>query len=311
MSAVRSFRFQESERGERLDVALVVRLPLFSRQQIRRMVIQGNITLDGIVPRKAGLKLRGNENVTVCVPPALPADEKPEPIPLDIIYEDEDLIVIDKPAGMVVHPGAGHQSGTLVNAVLAHAPGLAGVGGERRPGIVHRLDKDTSGLIAVAKNDRTHRMLQVQFKNRTVEKHYCALVCGAPPSPTGKVEAAIGRDERHRKRMAVFSPEKGKGRMAISTYRTIQSFAEFTLLEVRPLTGRTHQVRVHMAFLECPLAGDALYGGRRSARILVSLKRHFLHAAGLKLVLPGGEEKTFSSPLPDDLQRSLVQLRVH
>jgi 23S rRNA pseudouridine1911/1915/1917 synthase len=212
---------------------------------------------------------------------------------------------------MVVHPGAGHQSGTLVNAVLAHAPGLAGVGGERRPGIVHRLDKDTSGLIAVAKNDRAHRMLQVQFKNRTVEKHYFALVCGAPPSPTGKVEAAIGRDERHRKRMAVFSSERGKGRMAISTYRTIQSFAEFTLLEVRPLTGRTHQVRVHMAFLECPLAGDALYGGRRSARSLVSLKRHFLHAAGLKFVLPGGDEKTFSSPLPDDLQRSLVQLHVH
>ena len=310
MTALRSFRFQESERGERLDIALVIRLPALSRAQIRRLVMQGNVTLDGVVPRKAGLTLRGNEKVIVRVPPALPADDKPEPIPLDIVYEDDDLIVIDKPAGMVVHPAAGNRSGTLVNAVLAHAPGMAGVGGERRPGIVHRLDKDTSGLIVVAKNDRSHRLLQAQFKARTVEKHYLALVCGMPPSPNGRVETAIGRDRIHRKRMAVFPSDSGKGRVATSTYRTIQSFAGFTLVEVRPVTGRTHQVRVHMAFLDCPLAGDALYGGRRSAGALVGLGRQFLHAAGLKIALPGGDVRGFSSPLPDDLERSLAQLRV-
>ncbi len=309
MNALRSFRFQESERGERLDVALVGRLPIFSRAQIRRLVAQGSVTLNGVVPRKAGLTLRGNEKVTVRVPPPAPAAEKAEPIPLDIVYEDDDLMVIDKPAGMVVHPAAGHRSGTLVNAVLAHAPGMAGVGGERRPGIVHRLDKDTSGLIVVAKNDTTHRLLQAQFEQRAVEKRYLALVCGAPPSPTGRVEAAIGRDRKHRKRMAVFPPDSSKGRAATSTYRTMQSFRGYTLVEVRPLTGRTHQVRVHMAFLGCPLAGDALYGGRRSGRALAGLGRQFLHAAGLKLALPGGAVREFSSPLPADLERAIAQLR--
>jgi 23S rRNA pseudouridine1911/1915/1917 synthase len=309
VNALRSFRFQESERGERLDVALVGRLPIFSRAQIRRLVAQGSVTLNGVVPRKAGLTLRGNEKVTVRVPPPAPAAEKAEPIPLDIVYEDDDLMVIDKPPGMVVHPAAGHRSGTLVNAVLAHAPGMAGVGGERRPGIVHRLDKDTSGLIVVAKNDTTHRLLQAQFKQRTVEKRYLALVCGAPPSPTGRVEAAIGRDRKHRKRMAVFPSDSGKGRAATSTYRTMQSFRGYTLVEVRPLTGRTHQVRVHMAFLGCPLAGDALYGGRRSGRALAGLGRQFLHAAGLKLALPGGAVREFGSPLPADLERAIAQLR--
>ncbi len=309
MNALRSFRFQESERGERLDVALVGRLPAFSRAQIRRLVMQGSITLNGVVPRKAGLTLRGNEKVTVCVPPPAPAAEKAEPIPLDIVYEDDDLIVIDKPAGLVVHPAAGHRSGTLVNAVLAYAPGMAGVGGERRPGIVHRLDKDTSGLIVVAKNDATHRLLQAQFKQRAVGKRYLALVCGAPPSPTGRVEAAIGRDPKHRKRMAVFPPDSGKGRMATSTYHTMQSFRGYTLVEVRPLTGRTHQVRVHMAFLGCPIAGDTLYGRHRSGRALAGLGRQFLHATGLTLALPGGAVRDFSSPLPADLEHAIAQLR--
>jgi 23S rRNA pseudouridine1911/1915/1917 synthase len=187
---------------------------------------------------------------------------------------------------------------------------MAGVGGERRPGIVHRLDKDTSGLIVVAKNDQAHRFLQAQFKARTVEKHYLALVCGAPPSPTGRVEAGIGRDRKHRKRMAVFPSDSGKGRAATSTYRTMRSLRGFTLVEVKPLSGRTHQIRVHMAFLGCPLAGDALYGGRRLGRALAGLRRQFLHAAGLKLVLPGGDVRDFSSPLPDDLERVLALIRV-
>lgn len=272
--------------------------------------MQGNVTLDGVVPRKAGHTVSGNETVTVCIPPVSTAAAKAEPIPLDIVYEDDDLLVIDKPAGMVVHPAAGHRSGTLVNAVLAHAPGISGVGGERRPGIVHRLDKDTSGLIVVAKNDIAHRFVQTQFKERTVEKQYLALVCGTPPSPIGRVDAPIGRDRAHRKRMAVFSSESGKGREAISTYRTIRCFTGCTLLDVRPLTGRTHQVRVHMAFLDCPLAGDSLYGRRRTSTIITGLARQFLHAASLKLILPRGDQMKFSSPLPMDLERVLEKLRV-
>lgn len=309
MTALRSFRFQESERGQRLDSALVGRLPTLSRAQIQRLVKQGDVTLDGVVPRKAGLMLHGNEKVTVRMPRAQPAAERAEPILLDIVYEDDDLMVIDKPAGMVVHPAAGHRSGTLVNAVLGHAPGIAGVGGEQRSGIVHRLDKDTSGLIVVAKNDNAHRLLQAQFKERKVEKHYLALVCGAPPSPTGRVEAAIGRDRKDRKRMAVFPPDSDKGRAATSTYHTMQSFRGFTLVEVRPLTGRTHQLRVHMAFLGCPLAGDSVYGGRQSAQSLSGLGRQFLHSAGLKLALSDGEVMDFTSPLPADLERVLAQLR--
>ena len=310
MTWLRSFRFQGSERGERLDIALVRKLPDFSRSQIRRLVNQGNVTLDGTVPRKVGQTLRGNEMVTVCVPRPTPASDEPEPIPLDIVYEDDDLIVIDKPSGMVVHPARGHSNGTLVNAVLAHVPSIQGVGGNQRPGIVHRLDKDTSGLIVVAKNDKAHRFLQEQFRERTVEKRYQALVCGTPPSPVGRVEAGIGRDGKHRKRMAVFASDNKKGRAATSVYRTIQTFRGFTLLDVRPLTGRTHQVRVHMAFLGCPLAGDTLYGGRRSSKALASLRRQFLHASVLKLLLPSGSEREFISPLPADLEQTLLQLRI-
>ncbi len=310
MTALRSFRFKDSERGQRLDSALVGRLPTLSRAQIQRLVRQGDVTLDGVVPRKAGLSLHGNEKVTVRIPRAQPASERAEPIPLDIVYEDDDLMVINKPAGMVVHPAGGHRSGTLVNAVLGHAPRIAGVGGERRPGIVHRLDKDTSGLIVVAKNDSAHRLLQAQFKERKVVKHYLALVCGSPPTPTGRVETAIGRDRKNRKRMAAFPPDSKNGRAATSTYHIIQSFQGFTLLEVRPLTGRTHQLRVHMAFLGCPVAGDPVYGGRQPARTLSGLGRQFLHSAGLKFALPGGEVTNFTSPLPDDLERVLAQLRL-
>jgi 23S rRNA pseudouridine1911/1915/1917 synthase len=208
-----------------------------------------------------------------------------EIIPLDILFENDDLMVVNKPAGMVVHPAAGHDSGTLVHAVLGYAPGLEGVGGVERPGVVHRLDKDTSGLILLAKNDRSHRWLQDQFRTRKVDKSYMALVDGHPPTPTGRVEASIGRDPSHRKKMAIVSVSKG--REAISEYKTLESFPNHTLLEFHPLTGRTHQIRLHCLFLGCPIVGDEIYGNRRRS---LKIDRQFLHAIQLKIILPGEKE---------------------
>jgi len=222
-----------------------------------------------------------------------------------VLFEDQDMLVINKPAGMVVHPSAGHATGTLVHAILAHAPEMQGVGGVKRPGIVHRLDKDTSGVLVVAKNDAAHRFLQAQFKQRKVEKTYLALVDSHPPTPTGRVEAAISRDPAHRQRMAIV-PEH-KGRMAISIYRTIESFPDHTLLEVNILTGRTHQIRLHMAYLECPVVGDRVYGYRK---VSLPVSRQLLHAYRLKIDLPDSTRQAeFTAPLPEDFQIQIIQLR--
>jgi 23S rRNA pseudouridine1911/1915/1917 synthase len=206
---------------------------------------------------------------------------------------------------MVVHPSAGHRSGTLVHAALAHAPEMEGVGGVQRPGVVHRLDKDTSGLILLAKNDRTHRWLQNQFRKRQVKKTYLALVDGKPPTSRGRIEAPIGRDPRSRKKMAIVASQKG--RPATSEYRTIETFPKHTLLDVQPITGRTHQIRLHLAYLGCPVSGDTIYGYRQPS---VPLKRHFLHASRLQILLR--EEinpRTFEAPLPNELSEILDQLR--
>jgi 23S rRNA pseudouridine1911/1915/1917 synthase len=243
--------------------------------------------------------------VVIRIPPPVPSTLIGEDIPLNILFENEDLLVVNKPAGMVVHPSPGHVSGTLVHAALGHAPELEGIGGEERPGIVHRLDKDTSGLIVVAKNEQAHRWLQDQFRNRTVEKFYLTLVDGKPPTPAGRVEAPIGRSSVHRKLMAVVPKEKG--REAISIYRTLESFPGHTYLEVHPLTGRTHQIRVHMAFLGCPVAGDRVYGKRTPT---VEIDRHFLHAYKLKIILPGkNAPDIFEADLPPELEKILEELR--
>jgi 23S rRNA pseudouridine1911/1915/1917 synthase len=228
----------------------------------------------------------------------------PEAIPLDIVFENSDLIVVDKPPGMVVHPSAGHGSGTLVNAVLAHAPDLTGVGGELRPGIVHRLDRDTSGLVVVAKNEAALKMLQAQFRDREVEKVYLALVDGRPPDRRGRIEAPIGRDPRHRQRMGIVPA--AKGRSATTDYHLRQAFSQHALLEVMPRTGRTHQIRVHLAFLGCPVAGDRVYGFRRPS---LGLGRHMLHAWRVRFRLPGqtATERTFEAPLPDDLVEAIAR----
>lgn len=290
--------------SQRLDKFLVACLPEFSRARLQALIADGKVWVNGIPARKSGQSLETGARIQIQIPPAVPTALMPESIPLNIVFENTDLMIIDKPAGMVVHPAAGHSSGTLVHAALAHAPEMQGIGGEKRPGIVHRLDKDTSGLIVLAKNDNAHRWLQEQFKQRTVRKVYLALVDGHPPTPQGRVDAAIGRDPRERKRMAILS--QGRGRRAVSDYNTLRQWHKHTLLEVRPLTGRTHQIRLHTAFLGCPIVADTVYGYKKPT---LPLKRHFLHATRLRITLPGEDKpRTFESPLPEDLQTILKLL---
>jgi 23S rRNA pseudouridine1911/1915/1917 synthase len=301
---VEYFQFNQSE-PERLDKYLTACLPEFSRARIQGLIDDGFVDVDGRPAKKGGVKLEGGERLRVRIPPPQPSALIPEQIPLDVIFENDDLLVVNKAAGMVVHPAAGHDSGTLVNAVLGYDPDLEGIGGEERPGLVHRLDKDTSGLIVLAKNERAHRWLVEQFKERLVDKTYLALVDGKPPTPTGRIEAPIGRDPRDRKKMAVVNLDKG--REAVSEYKTLESFPRHTLLEFYPHTGRTHQIRLHCAFLGCPITADTFYGHRKPS---VDLNRHFLHAWRLKITLPGEEKpRLFEAPIPGELMVVLEWLR--
>ena len=299
-----SFRFQKTDE-ERLDHFLVESLPDYSRARLQGLVKDGFVLVNGAPAKKSGQMLEHVSVIEVRIPPSVPTDLIGENIPLDIIFENEDLIMVNKPAGMVVHPAAGHDSGTLVHAVLGYDPDIEGIGGEERPGVVHRLDKQTSGLIVLAKNDKAHRWLQDQFRLRKVEKTYIALVDGKPPTPSGRVEAAIGRDASHRKKMAIVS--ENKGRAAISEYKTLESFPQHTLLEFHPLTGRTHQIRLHCVMLGCPIVGDEIYGRKKSS---IALNRHFLHAQKLKIILPNEKEaRVFEAKLPEELTQVLDELR--
>ena len=299
-----SFRY-EKQTPERLDKFLVEQLQEFSRSRLQGLISDGFVEVDGRLAKKAGQPVESGSRVTVRIPPPAPTGLVPEEIPLDVLFENEDLIVINKPAGMVVHPAVGHTSGTLVNAVLGYDPEIEGIGGEERPGVVHRLDKETSGVILLAKNERAHRWLQDQFRLREVDKTYLALVDGKPPTPAGRVEAYIGRDPSHRKRMAIV-PES-RGREAVSEYKTLESFKAHTLLEFHPLTGRTHQIRLHCAFLGCPIVGDEVYGRKKPS---IKLDRHFLHAHSLKILLPGEKKPSvFEAPLPVELEQVLISLQ--
>ena len=300
----RQVRFEVPPTGDRLDLALVMHVPDLSRTRIQQLIRSGLVKIDGVIVIRPGFRLNGGEVVEVLIPAPTPSKLQAEQVPIDIIFETEDLLLVNKPAGMVVHPSAGHETGTLVHAVLAHSPDMEGVGGEVRPGVVHRLDKDTSGLILLAKNDTAHHELQQQFKDRSVEKVYLALVDGQPPTPSGRIEAHIGRDPRHRKRMAILL--SGKGREAITIYHTIESFNEHSLLEVHPKTGRTHQIRLHLAYIKCPVVGDREYGRKRPT---LPIERQFLHAARLTVRLPGeATSRRFEAPLPPDLEAVLDYL---
>jgi 23S rRNA pseudouridine1911/1915/1917 synthase len=290
--------------NDRLDKVLVPLLPQLSRVRIQSLIKKGLITVSGNVETKASFLIGGHVHIKVVLPAAEPTDILPEEIPLDIIFENKNMLVINKPAGMVSHPSAGHQTGTLVNAVLGYAPDIQGIGGQVRPGIVHRLDKDTSGIILVAKDEQTHRWLQDQFRLRKVKKKYLALVDGHPSTDSGKIEASIGRDPSFRKKMSIVSENKGKE--AISDYRVIEKFKDHSLLEFHPLTGRTHQIRLHCKLIGCPIVGDKVYGRKNPS---LEIKRHFLHAWKLSIKLPNLETKEFIAELPEELEGILRKIR--
>lgn len=309
MPAVRRFAFARGCAPERLDRYLSEQLPDKSRSQIKRLIDENLVTVDGEAAR-AALKLRGGEEIRVSVPEASPVETLPEEIPLDILYEDGDLVVVDKPPGMVVHPAAGHASGTLVNALLHHCRDLSGIGGELRPGIVHRLDKGTSGVMVAAKNDAAHQGLGRQFKAHSIDRRYVALVCGLMPEATGTVDRPIGRHPVHRKRMSGAARD---GRRAVTHWQVLKRYDRdgLTLVELTLETGRTHQIRVHLSEMNHPVLGDPVYsraarlkalGDSELRRLASRLGRQALHARLLGFTHPvSGERLRFEAPLAPDM----------
>lgn len=314
--------------GTRLDRWLAMSLPGHSRSRLQALIAAGDLELDGRVVTDAGHKLKARQHLLLKVPPPVPAEPVGQDIPLDIVFEDDDLIVINKPAGLVVHPAAGHEDGTLVNALIAHCGvSLSGIGGVRRPGIVHRLDKDTSGILVVAKNDHAHRELSAQFADhgRTgpLERAYLALAWGMPKRPQGTINAAIDRSTKNREKMAVV-PE-GRGREAITHYDVLETYPVgsnepvASLLRCELETGRTHQIRLHLAHLGHPVMGDRVYGpgfATKAARLpdaarqaLSALNRQALHAAMLGFAHPvSGQARKFQAEVPDDFAKLQAQL---
>jgi 23S rRNA pseudouridine1911/1915/1917 synthase len=316
----------DADAGERIDRLLAARIPDLSRSRLKALILAGEVTIAGRTIRDPGHRVNAGDGIAVMLPQAEPAEPLPEPIPLSVVYEDADLIVIDKPAGLVVHPAAGHRTGTLVNALIAHCgDSLSGIGGVKRPGIVHRLDKDTSGLLVVAKHDAAHRSLAKQFADHgrrgVLTRAYLAFVWGAPARPKGTIDAPIDRHPRARDRMAV----RAGGREAVTHWTVLERYTGTdgrpvaSLLECRLQTGRTHQIRVHMAHIGHPLLGDDVYGPgfktkaallpQAGRAALAALGRQALHAALLGFAHPStGQFRQFRSDLPDDLRRLRASL---
>lgn len=291
--------------GERLDTWLSRYRGDHSRARWQALIRSGDVQVNGS-KTKANHRLKEKDVVTFTIPPATPIDLEPENIPLDILYEDSDIIVIHKPSDLVVHPAAGHETGTLVHGLLYHCKDLAGVGGEERPGIVHRLDKDTSGVLVVAKNETAMRSLGEQFKGRDVEKIYFAIVYGHPSPESGTIETDIGRSQHDRKKMSATPPS---GKPATTHYETKKKFKDAALVRVRIETGRTHQIRVHLAHIGHPVLGDSEYGGRRVQVPGAMAGRQMLHAASLKFQHPtDGKPMVFEAPIPKDMQAFLDAL---
>ncbi|HUA64438.1 MAG TPA: RluA family pseudouridine synthase [Alphaproteobacteria bacterium] len=308
---VEKFVIEKSAPDQRLDQYLRARFPAASRAALKRLIEEGHIRVDGKIV-KATHSPRAGEDVRVHWPEPKSAEARPEEMALDILFEDDSLLVLNKPAGLVVHPSAGHHEHTLVNALLHHCRGsLSGIGGVARPGIVHRLDKETSGCLVVAKNDETHLALSKQFSERRVEKIYNAIVCGKIAGDSGEIRAAIARHPSHRKRMAV--REDSSGRAAHTQWRLLKKLNEAAFVEAHIFTGRTHQIRVHFQFLGHPLAGDKTYGARQNARLTHATgyepPRVMLHALSLSFQHPRTERKmNFKAPLPEDFEKALNTL---
>jgi 23S rRNA pseudouridine1911/1915/1917 synthase len=307
-----TFTVEKSLPSGRLDTYLREKFPAASRGALQRLIEQGHIRVNGRIVKPTHSP-RADEQIEVHWPEARPAEAQPEEIPLTILFEDQSLLVLNKPAGLVVHPGAGHEEHTLVNALLHHCrSSLSGIGGVARPGIVHRLDKETSGCLVVAKNDETHLALSAQFAGRQVEKLYNAIVCGELARESGEIRAAIARHPSHRKRMA--ARDDDSGRAAHTSYRVLEKLNSATFVEAQLHTGRTHQVRVHFQFLGHPVVGDGTYGARQNKKLTeltgYEPPRVLLHARELSFIHPRTEEQmSFESPLPKDFREALKALR--
>lgn len=302
------FELQVTGESERLDRWLADQLPDWSRSRLQKLVEQGQVTLNGQICTSKKATVQAGDRVHLTIPAAAPLALEPENIPLDILYEDDELIVLNKPAGLVVHPAPGHESGTLVHALLAHCPNLAGIGGVQRPGIVHRLDKDTSGAIVIAKTDRAHQHLQAQLKAKTAQREYLAIVYGSPATNSGTIDLPIGRHPIDRKKMAIVPIEKG-GRQAVTHWQVLDRLGNYTLMQFRLETGRTHQIRVHTTQMGHPIVGDPVYGSGRS--IGVNLTGQALHAHKLHLEHPlTGKPVEAIAPLPAEFLKLLQVLRL-
>ncbi len=298
----------------RLDRALAEGLPDMSRARIQALIADGRLSIGGAIITDASSNKYAGQNFTLTVPPAKPDKAQPQDIALNIVFEDDHLIIVDKPAGLVVHPAAGHADGTLVNALLHHCKGqLSGIGGVERPGIVHRIDRDTSGLLVVAKNDKAHEGLAKLFAAHDIERRYLAIVAGVPAPPAGTIRTQIGRHPTDRKKNAVLA--EGKGKHAVTHFRMLEAYKKSALVECRLETGRTHQVRVHMAHIGHPLIGDATYNVRQKSFLFGPNQSYFtrqaLHAASLGFIHPiTGKDLNFVSALPDDIHELLIALRL-
>ena len=307
-------RLEPSHAGWRLDRALAASIPTLSRERLKSLIRTGAVETAGVALRDPATKVRGNEDLIVAVPEPTPAHNLAQDIPLRVVFEDEHLLVVDKPAGLVVHPAAGNPDGTLVNALLHHCGGsLSGIGGVARPGIVHRIDKDTSGLLVVAKTDVAHEGLARQFSAHSIERRYLALVTGVPKASEGKVDAPLARSSTNRKKIAIV--EANRGKRAVTYWRRLTVLKEAALVECRLETGRTHQVRVHMASLGHPLVGDPVYGrsGKTHGSLLKELgfHRQALHAAELGFIHPVTKSRlSFASAMPPDMQELFNALGV-
>jgi 23S rRNA pseudouridine1911/1915/1917 synthase len=303
-----------SHAGWRLDRALAAALPSLSRERLKILTKAGALAREGRAVRDPATKVKGDESYTLALPDPEPAHNEPQDIPLPIVYEDEHLLVVDKPAGLVVHPAAGNRDGTLVNALLHHCGGsLSGIGGVARPGIVHRIDKDTSGLLVVAKHDKAHEGLAKQFAAHSIDRRYLAIVSGVPRPAEGTVDAALARSPQNRKKIAIVAA--GKGKRAVTHWKRMDILRDAALVECRLETGRTHQVRVHMASIGHPLIGDPVYGrGKSTHRKLLNqldFKRQALHAAHLGFIHPVTKGRlSFDSALPSDMQELFSALGV-
>jgi 23S rRNA pseudouridine1911/1915/1917 synthase len=310
-----NFIVSKEEASKRLDIFLTGKLTGLTRSGIKKLFSDDKVLVNGR-PAKAGHKIRFDEGVSVTVPEPAPLTLKPEEMPLDILYEDDDVLVINKGAGIAVHPGAGRITGTLANAIISHTEDVSKIGGELRPGIVHRLDKDTTGVLVIAKTDPAHISLSKQFKDHTTARTYLALVWGTFKESEGSIDIPLGRDLTHRKKI---SPRTRKGRTALTHYRVLTSYPQMTLLEITPRTGRTHQIRAHLSAINHPVVGDQVYGRKKAAQglpkaldeALKKVKRQFLHAQKLGFIHPvNGSYMEFTAAPPQDMDEILRLLKV-